>query len=251
MSRGSNWIGMDKNLKQDFKSIRREFSLIEAMFSYSLDIDNGNDGTVSGYSKLWSWSRNKVRRFIKNIQSDAGHLKDSKRTAKGHPIHFIDNDLWNKKDRGKTGKGQGKDTTINPLILQSYNPKEKITSEIINFTTYFVDKIFKLHKEKSPAKSNKLIQNSVLTIGRLISIDGFELGYIKKICDWGITDKFYKRHLYSLSTLRYAWKNHLTTFQNMAHSYDERIKDRIDGKDQFDGNIYIGTPEDEIDFLDN
>lgn len=80
MSKGTEWIPMDKYLAQEFKSIKREFSMIEAMFSYTLDIDNGRVGSISGYSKLWGWSRNKVRRFIGGVVDIKGHIKDTRGT---------------------------------------------------------------------------------------------------------------------------------------------------------------------------
>lgn len=127
MTKKGNWIPLDKNLAQEFKSIKGPFSMIEAMFSYSLDADNGRNGSISGYSKLWGWSRNKVRRFIKCIRTDEGHLRDRKRTYAGHPIHFIDKALWTKKDSRRTGRGQERDskryTTTNPNPKPKPNPK--------------------------------------------------------------------------------------------------------------------------------
>lgn len=119
MSRGNKWIPMDQYLAQDLKLIRgRPFNRIEAMYSYTLDQDKGVSGTIAGYAMQWSWSRNKVRRFINSIRTDSGHVRDSKRTHEGHPIHFIDKALMGKKDRTGTGRGQVRDrlhdTTIHP-----------------------------------------------------------------------------------------------------------------------------------------
>lgn len=134
MTRGSKWIPLDKYLAQEFKSIKREFSMIEAMFSYQLDIDCKIIGTISGYSKLWGWSRNKVRKFINGIGTDQGHIKDSKRTHEGHPIHLIDLSLNDKKDRSRTDKGQVEDTLHdtttkpnpkpNPILKKKNTKKE-------------------------------------------------------------------------------------------------------------------------------
>jgi len=130
MSRGNKWIPLDKYLAQYFVKIKRPFSEIEAMYSYTLDIDNNKSGSISGYSTQWQWSRNKVRRFLKGIRTVEGHLMDSKKTQKGHAIHFIDNALMTKKDSKRTVKGQQKDskryTTTKPNPKPKPKPKKKV-----------------------------------------------------------------------------------------------------------------------------
>jgi hypothetical protein len=139
MSRGTKWVPLDKYLAQEFKYIKREFSMIEAMFSYQLDADRDKVGSISGYAMLWKWSRNKTRRFIEGIRTVKGHIKDSKRTVKEQAIHFIDKGLWVKEDSKRTVKGQQKDTTTNPLIL---NPKSKEKKKIKkkSFSAYLQQK---------------------------------------------------------------------------------------------------------------
>lgn len=248
MSRGDNWIPVDKSYKQEFTSIRRPFSRIEAIYSYSLDIDNGKKGTIAGYSMLWQWSRNKVRKFITENLSKEGHLKDRKRTGKGHPMHFIDKYLWVKKDRRKTGKGHLKDSTINPI---SYNPNKEITQDIINFTVSFVDSMCEKKGKLAPERTDSLVKNSILTVGDLIREDGFDLDYIKIVCKWALKDSFFLKNFYSLSKLRTPWgKNDLKKFQEMANRFESKKINKIDGADHFKGNVYEGTPEKDIEFLD-
>jgi len=144
MSKKGNWIPMDKNLIQEFATINREFSLIEAMFSYSVDRDKKVVGSIAGYAKQWNWTRNRVRRFLENINSANGHLADRKRTGSGHPIQFIDGGLWSKSDRERTGSGQGADPTNKPS-----NPKPKERDN--TFLPYLESKLtngFKPYKEK-------------------------------------------------------------------------------------------------------
>jgi len=89
MSKGDNWVPIDKMLAQDLKHISRPFSRIEAMFSYTVDVDNNREGSVLGYSTQWSWSRNKTRRFLNCIRTVTGHKQDSKRTQAGHKQALI------------------------------------------------------------------------------------------------------------------------------------------------------------------
>ena len=122
MSKGTGYIMLDKYLAQEFKDIRREFSIIEAMFSYTLDKDNGKNGSISGYSKLWGWSRWRVRKFIETIHSTTGHYPDRRQTHSRHPIHFIDKGLWDKTDSIPTVSRRLPNTTTNPN--PNPNPKE-------------------------------------------------------------------------------------------------------------------------------
>ena len=119
-----NWIPLDKGL---VKALPRDrpYSYIEAMFSYTVDKDNNREGTISGYANLWEWNRKKVRKFIEDLGTGKGQVRDSKGTGKGHPIRFINNNLQDQRDSKGTGKGQEvgqvRDTTIYP----NPNPKPK------------------------------------------------------------------------------------------------------------------------------
>jgi len=159
MSRGNKWVPMDKYLAQEFKSIKREFSMIEAMFSHQLDIDNGIVWSISGYSKCWRWSRNKVRRFLECIRTEAGHIKDSKRTHEGHPIHLIDLGLDSEKDTKRTEAGHIKDrsryTTIEP------EPKPEPKKENNTFDLFWEMYGKKTDRKKCFSKFKKLKQSDI------------------------------------------------------------------------------------------
>lgn len=123
MSKAGGWVPLDKGLIKALPK-DRPYTHLEAMFSYTVDLECENQWTVKGYSKLWSWSRSKVRKFIEDIKTPEGHSVDTLKTGKRHPIHYIDKGLWEVKDTGKTQERHGEDTpstpTNNPLIL---NPK--------------------------------------------------------------------------------------------------------------------------------
>jgi hypothetical protein len=148
MSKPNGYVCIDKMLAQDFKHINRPFSRIEAMFSYSVDVDNGNEGSFLGYATQWGWSRNKVRRFIESIRTVTGHKRDSKRTQDGHPIHFIDKGFWTKKDTNGTVKGQQQDTSRFTSNNPNPNPKEIIPHHSGDDNFYLTKKKRKLSGEK-------------------------------------------------------------------------------------------------------
>jgi hypothetical protein len=120
-----NWIAIHKLVKF-WLPRNRPYTELEALISHTLDIDDKNTYSINGYAKLWGWSRNKVRNFLKNIRTTKGHLKDtrkdSQRTAKGQGIVLKINNLQEIEDNQGTTKGQPEgqpkdnqeDTTINP-----------------------------------------------------------------------------------------------------------------------------------------
>ena len=128
------------------------YTKLEAMFSYTKDIDNNNNYSINGYAKLWQWSRNKVRKFLKEVRTPEGHLKDTSRTGQGQALHFINKDLWIQKDKAGTSKGQDKDTLKDSTINPNPNPnpkkenKKKYTKK--NFVPPTLEEVRNYFKEK-------------------------------------------------------------------------------------------------------
>jgi hypothetical protein len=132
--KNGNWIPISKCFSK-YLPKDRPYSRIEAAFSLQMDYDAGNQVTVSGYSALWRWSRNKVRMFLDKIGIDIEYPKETKKTQnqkgqitvqimdrsgeKKGQIRLIDSKgLQRKEDRSGEKKGQkkdrSKDTTIDP-----------------------------------------------------------------------------------------------------------------------------------------
>ena len=65
---GGNWVPMHKTgvskLPHD-----RPYSEVEAMYSMTVDIDNGQHFSVRAYARIWRWSRKKVAKFLKCAES--------------------------------------------------------------------------------------------------------------------------------------------------------------------------------------
>lgn len=61
-----HWVPISKALAAELPS-SRPFTRLEAMFSLSIDYDQGTPVTVKGYAALWGWSRGKVERFLEEI----------------------------------------------------------------------------------------------------------------------------------------------------------------------------------------
>jgi len=124
MSKKNNWIPLDKELVKSLPKDGRPYTKLEAMFSFTYDIDCGKQWTINGYSKLWGWSRCKVRNFINNIRHPSGHTLDTLKTHLRHTVHFIDKGLWTIKDTGKTPFRHPLDTPLDTTNNPNPNPKK-------------------------------------------------------------------------------------------------------------------------------
>lgn len=143
-----NWIAIDKNLAKHFPD--RKYSEIEAAFSLTLDYDNNKNVTVSGYAKLWQWSRSKVRCFLDSMsveiiypedttknQKQKGQIKrqikDRSENKKGQ-IRMVDTKAFNGiEDRSEIEKEQikdrSKDTTSKPINNPNPTTIKKVTKK--------------------------------------------------------------------------------------------------------------------------
>jgi hypothetical protein len=127
--KNGNWIGLDKNIVKLLPH-GRAYTIIEALVSFTIDIDNKRDWTINGYAKQWGWSRNKVRKFANELRTGKGHLADRKGTGSGHLITLKINNLHEVKDTKRTGKGQVEDRKRDTTIYPNPNPnKKKVSSE--------------------------------------------------------------------------------------------------------------------------
>ena len=82
-----NWVPVHKagvsKLPRD-----RPYTKVEAMFSMSVDLDNGVQKSIRAYSRMWGWSRGKVERFVKS----ALHLNFQERATNDttdRPVKFM------------------------------------------------------------------------------------------------------------------------------------------------------------------
>jgi hypothetical protein len=139
----SGWIPLDKNLVKALPK-DRSFTELEAMFSVSVDFDNQNEVTLTGYAKRWRWNHKTVKRYFKkwgvkivyssstkSMQNQRGMINGMIRERSGNDkgmIRFIDiSYLKKKRERSGNDKGmireRSGDTTLNPNPNPNPNPK--------------------------------------------------------------------------------------------------------------------------------
>ena len=92
------WVGIDKRFAELLPK-DREYSYLDAMFSYTVDRDNKKHGSVNGYAALWKWSRDKVRRFIRTIETGADYQTNSHKTGRRQAVRYIFGKLEQPKNR--------------------------------------------------------------------------------------------------------------------------------------------------------
>jgi hypothetical protein len=204
--KNGNWIALHKELRY-FLPHGRSYTLLEAMFSYTLDIDNKKEGTISGYSKLWGWDRKKVRRFMSEVGTGTGHFRDRDGTGKEHHIYLKINNLQDLKDTKGTPEGQGRDThgdtTINPNPNPKPNKAFSSDSEEIRLVEYFISRIkLNIPDFKEPNK-----QSWAKDFDLLIRKDEKNSKEVAKLIKWCQEDDFEKANVQSPNKLRKRWNN--------------------------------------------
>lgn len=154
------WVPISKTLVRELPK-DRPFTRLEAIFSLTLDYDQGNVVTVLGYSRLWGWSRGKIERFFEELgimieypsrtsqmQNQRGQIMiqmPSKKRADNGQIKFIDSKwLSNEADRKRTDASEktsrSQSTTIdpNPKPIRKPLPEKKQPTDSRLFSDWFL-----------------------------------------------------------------------------------------------------------------
>lgn len=186
-----NWVPIDKRMKK-FLPKTRKYTELEAAFSLTIDYDNQNEVTISGYSKLWGWSRTKVKTFFDqlgieviypddtiSVQKQKGQIKkqkeDRKETEK-RQIRFIDS-KWLKetKNRKKTEKKQKEDRSKSTTIDPSFKPNPEPI--LIPFSG--ADEIFKFWASEMNKPNAKFTEERKNKVKSRLK-DGYTIDQIKE-----------------------------------------------------------------------
>src|SRR4030042_5422124 len=102
-----NWVPMDKALV-DALPTKRPYTLLEAVFSYQVDLSSSEIKSYRGYAKIWCWSLTKTVYFLKNAQSTKTEAaKDTHNTVK---FSFIKPSEKSKEHSGDNSQTHPEDT---------------------------------------------------------------------------------------------------------------------------------------------
>ena len=177
-----NWIPIDKNIKY-FMPHGRPYTKIEALISLAMDRDNGKNGSISGYAKLWGWGRKKVRKFIYDLENPEEQKRNRRGTDRAHAVTLKNNNLRSQGNTKGTEEEHLRNTTIKP------NPKPKKKDSCANFDLFWQE--YPKQKGKGYAeKAWKKINPNRETTAQILSV----LGKAKKSADWIKEDGRYIPH---------------------------------------------------------
>jgi len=73
-----NWVPISKAAVTALPN-DRPYTKVEAIYSMQVDYDNNKTVSISGYAKLWGWSRDKTRNFIQKVGAEIVYPTNTKK----------------------------------------------------------------------------------------------------------------------------------------------------------------------------
>jgi hypothetical protein len=181
--KGGWWVPITKGLQTELPK-DRPFTKLEAMYSLSLDYDDGKEATIKGYSVLWKWGQGRVNRFLKEIGAKISYPKDTKKHQnqrgeivilktersgrKRGQIKMIDSkDLRTRTERSCNANGEMPEGTQGTTVDPEPKPKNKEPVLVVlngekHTLPEFFDKLWKVYPNKVGKQfALKVFQSSV------------------------------------------------------------------------------------------
>ena len=113
------WVAIDSAFYKELEKAGRPFTRMEAIFCLTHDMNLNYKNTIKGYSKMWQWSRHKVRKFLEEINTKQGCIKNGAKNQKGHPIRLIGNGSDGHRDTLKNTSNENKNQKGHPKTSNS------------------------------------------------------------------------------------------------------------------------------------
>ncbi len=107
-----NWAPVAKELVNALPK-SGPYSLVDAVVSYQVDVNNGTVKSLRDYSRIWSWSMSKVINLIRYKKGTVlDHLTNKRRTVKFRIIGELEDNKGHLSNKSETKAEQTQDTTI-------------------------------------------------------------------------------------------------------------------------------------------
>jgi hypothetical protein len=231
--KNGNWIALHKELKY-FLPHGRSYTLLEAVFSYTLDIDNGKEGTISGYSKLWGWSRTKVRKLVEELKTVEGHLTNRQETGKRHHILLKLNNLQSQKDSRKTDEKQLEDSQVDTTIKPNPKPNPKPIKTFSSDSTEYrlSELLFNEILKRNPNHKKPNLQTWSKDIDKLIRIDGKSRTIIRDVIIWCQQDHFWQNNILCPTKLREKFDQLILKMNSKPTGFKTRTQRNAEAKEE-------------------
>lgn len=107
---------------------KRPYTLIEAAFSYQLDLNNGKCRSFRAYSRIWGWTLKKVIGFIRNTQgTKTEQARNTQETVKFSWVNLLQGSRIQAGDKQETKTEQARNTTIKTRTDLRNNIKDSLS----------------------------------------------------------------------------------------------------------------------------
>jgi hypothetical protein len=152
------WVKVDKQFIYALPT-ERPYTPLEAFFSFAVDVSEGQEYTLSGYAKLWGWSRTKVQGFITGLKtgSEQSFFKDRAGRRQAVCSYF-----------GNLAEGNYKESTIveqvtskepTPKKAPKVKPEKVKYAEFVHLLPAEYDKLVAEHTEPKVARMIEVLNN--------------------------------------------------------------------------------------------
>lgn len=193
MDKVGNWVRIDKGLTAALP-LNRPYTIIEAVFSLAVDVNNKDVKGLNEYARMWRWSRSKVTHLIR--QGSVTTTDRPKTTQRPVKIRLIE-EFYESKYRANTEQIPSKDragTTTNNNNNNNNN------------------------KKSGQNHSGKFIKPTIIEIDayckkRNNDIDAEEFFHFYESCNWKIGNKAMR-----------SWESTIITWEKRKGSFKKTEK---------------------------
>jgi hypothetical protein len=223
-----NWIPMDKSLTAALP-VKRPYTLIEAVFSYQVDMDNGTIRGFRDYARIWGWSLNKAIGFIRDKQgTKTEQARDTHGTVKFRFINPLQGCKVQAKDKQGTKSGHARDTTIypNPILNTSSLSEAFRLSELL---ASLILKNNPNHRYLSNGRYTERVKRWAKDISKLIHTDKQPVEEIEAVIRWCQHDSFWSANILSGEKFRKQYDQLVIKSKNVKqqeYRQGERLADK-------------------------
>lgn len=85
------WVPIAKNISSLFPKDGRPYTEVEAVFCLQLDHNNKKTVSITGYSKLWGWGKDRVLRLLSRLSLNINYPEDT--AKKQNQLGFLEHKI--------------------------------------------------------------------------------------------------------------------------------------------------------------
>jgi len=167
--------------------------------------------SLETYARKWGWSKSKVRRFLKFLESDTmietipntktTHLRVINYGSYQHKRNASETQVKQKRNASETQVAPNNNSkNVNNVIMG----KKEYPAKYEELAELFYDYVYNIHQQPRDyeSKKQKYINEGAEEIDKLIRIDKYEYDYVKEVLGFAVQDSFWSKNVLSLKGLR-------------------------------------------------